>query len=340
MHDQAHRSVKNLIRISLKMTTKKARVLVDSLFPYKFQNGRVEYTRCERDAGMSTLSYTLKLIREARKYDALLMGRPIARFVGLIGNYLKYKPCKLMMYEFQYPVPEGGFAKQLNHEFLKRGVRGLDYVIVHCEFETDWYPELFGTKNTKFIPILYGITPLSYIGPAAEGHVFSAGVDRDFKTLIQAFDHLSIPCTVVGPKNEPDLSGISNPNISLYQSVPKEQYLDLLRSSRFVVMTFKPRQKMCVGCVSVLEALCIGKPLIVTNFPGISEYIQTDGCVPVPPNDSEALAAAIQKLYDTPYERLVEMGKAAHKHVRDNFENQHFQIRFEQEILKAVGIED
>lgn len=331
-------SAKKLIRIFPNMKTKTARVLVDNLFPYKFRNGCVDYTECEREAGISTLSYTLKLLREARKYDALLMARPNARLVGLIGNYLKYKPCKLMMYEFQYPAPEGGLTRQISHQILKRGIRGLDYVIVHCEFETDWYPKLFGTKQTKFIRILYGITPLSYVGPAADGHVFSAGVDRDFKTLVHAFDHLSIPCTIVGPENEPNLEGVINPTLSIYQNIPKEQYLALMRSSKFVVMAFKPAQKMCVGCVTVLETLSLGKPLIVTNFPGISEYIQTEGCIPIPPSDSEAMAAAIEKLYNTPYEQLVEMGKAAHKHVKENFENQHFQMRFEEEILKAVGV--
>ncbi|NTV45033.1 MAG: glycosyltransferase family 4 protein [Chlorobiales bacterium] len=322
------------------MKTQSVRVLVDNLFPYTFQNRRVTYTQCKKEQGMTTFSYILKLLKEARKYDVLLMDRPNAKLVGLISNYLRYKPCKLMMYEFQYRAPEPGLVKQVAHQVMKRCIRGLDCVIVHCEFETSWYPELFGTKNTRFAKILFGIMHPPSVGPVEDGQAFSAGVDRDFKTLIEALNKSSVPCTIVGPKNEPNLNAVTNPNITIHQSIPKDQYLSLLRNSKFVIMAFKPSQKMCVGCVTVLEALALGKPLIVTSFPGIAEYIQTEGCIPVPPTDSDALAAAIQKLHNTPFERLIEMGKAAQEHVRNNFENEHFEARYEQEILRTVGIDD
>ena len=56
------------------------------------------------------------------------------------------------------------------------------------------------------------------------------------------------------------------------------------------------------GCPNAVgEALACGKPVIVTDYPGQADLVRSADCgIVIPPDDPEALAAAVAKLANSP----------------------------------------
>lgn len=96
---------------------------------------------------------------------------------------------------------------------------------------------------------------------------------------------------------------------------------DLLRTASAFVFPSE-----CEGFAkSTLEAAACGLPLITTRESGDAIIDGLTGRL-IPPNDTEAIAAAIQEARDCP-ELFAEMGRAARRHVAENFTWDHFRAR-------------
>ncbi|MEO7165905.1 MAG: glycosyltransferase family 4 protein, partial [Chthoniobacterales bacterium] len=88
----------------------------------------------------------------------------------------------------------------------------------------------------------------------------------------------------------------------------------------------------CEGSAKVTyEAAACGLPQITTREAGDVVEDDVQGII-VPPDDVEALAAAIQQLYDHP-ETVERMSRAARTRVVENFTWDHFRVR----LLGAYG---
>jgi glycosyltransferase involved in cell wall biosynthesis len=80
----------------------------------------------------------------------------------------------------------------------------------------------------------------------------------------------------------------------------------------------------------LLEAMASGRPVVMTESPGLSEYIRHDETgVIVPSGDAEGLALAIEALLAEP-ERAAELGAAARERVM------HFSTSTQATALKAI----
>lgn len=183
-----------------------------------------------------------------------------------------------------------------------RGALGLDaqrVVALHTPVDVDFYrPSRPSTGHEAFIQSL----GLSH---------------RDYPTLIRAMQRLPhIPCHLrVGSTWVQRRGGHEHetlpPNVTLQPFVHPDELRRCYEASRFIIVPIKASTQWSAGCTSVQAAQAMGKPVIATRRPGLSEYL-VDGetGILVEPGDDRGMAAAIEMLWNDP-QRVVRMGRTA-----------------------------
>ena len=159
---------------------------------------------------------------------------------------------------------------------------------------------------------------------AVEDIISSSGREfRDYATLVEALRGTLISCHIAakvtpGKKDEwiADLrrEGALPPNVRLGINETLSEVRQVLARSRFVVVPLFPCDQD-VGSTVILEAMAMGKPVIVSRIEGQRDIVQHDVTgIYVPPGDPIALREAILSLWNDP-QRVVEMGKRAREYV-------------------------
>jgi glycosyltransferase involved in cell wall biosynthesis len=125
---------------------------------------------------------------------------------------------------------------------------------------------------------------------STRGGVFAGGNSlRDYGPLVEAADRIDEQIVLATSL----LDGPLPPNVEA-GPVPQERFFQLLRDARVVVVPLAGREDRTAGQQTYLNAMALGKPLVVTDSPGVAEYVEDGrtGLV-VPPEDPDALAKAI-----------------------------------------------
>jgi len=134
-----------------------------------------------------------------------------------------------------------------------------------------------------------------------DGPVLSVGDDagRDFDTLLKALEGIAAPVVIKSRYDNFDRTRY--PNVELVpQRLPGVEFRRLYERSCFVVVPLVPMVK-AGGISTLLEAMAMGKALIVSDSPGIRDYaIPDETCLLVPCGDAAALREAILRLLREP----------------------------------------
>ncbi len=205
-------------------------------------------------------------------------------------------------------------------------------IIAPTEAEAQVMRQAFGAEAKRVHMLHYVIDTDFYnpancpVVPAGEDHIESLGLSyRDYPTLVAAMRRLpQIRCylrigstwydyhTAVGRRKIPDNLAFKP---YVHPAVLRECYLQ----SRFSVIPLRRTTQWSAGCTTVMQAQAMGRAVIATRTPGMEEYLQ-DGetGILVPPSDPEALAEAIQYLWENP--RVAEeMGRRGEMRAREMF---------------------
>jgi glycosyltransferase involved in cell wall biosynthesis len=153
-------------------------------------------------------------------------------------------------------------------------------------------------------------------GPAdPDGPVLSIGEDpgRDYPLLNRAAQGLGAPVVVKTRRGAAAFGGTLAPEIALLDQWMSFTELRALYARARVVVVPLRETLNCSGVSSVLEAMAMGRPLVVSESAAIRDYIVPDEtCLAVPCGDADALRAAIRRLLDDPAlaARLAAKGRA------------------------------
>lgn len=279
---------------------------VDALAPYTPPG--VTVRTFSRATIPGRLRRWLLLARAARSADIVLLHffiADIAFFTALFT--LVPFPCRLMTLDlFLGPQPHA-WKLWIWRVLLRQVSRFLVYIR-----DTGPHERLYRIPRSGFCYVPFRVLGLDHIrslDPREEDYLFSGGRSRrDFRLLLEVVEELGLPLQLVASAepllraNGSSLSGLRvPPNVRLHQpDVPLDELLRRIAGARLVVLPILPGTLMQAGISVALMAMALGKCVILSAGPGVSDVFQSGEAMVVEAGSRTALRDAIHRAWNDP----------------------------------------
>jgi glycosyltransferase involved in cell wall biosynthesis len=232
------------------------------------------------------------------------------------------------------------------NDLLNRlGIRLIDgprtTFCVHSRFEVDTFPRTWGPLHGRvcFTPWPWTLKQPGFGSLTSDsGRVFAGGNSlRDYDQLIEAARSLSASIDIVTNALSADQRAACPPNVDA-RPLPPDEYDRLLFAAAVVVVPLLRRDDRSSGQTTYVNAMALGKAIVVTDTPGVRDYI-TDGetGVIVAPGDAGAMAAAVQRLIDDPESRR-HLGSRAREHALGHLSLTDYALSILQVVDSSVSL--
>jgi glycosyltransferase involved in cell wall biosynthesis len=193
---------------------------------------------------------------------------------------------------------------------------------VFSTFERERFPATWRVdpQRVVFTPYHHTLSDDELAAPTSdEGGVFAGGDSlRDYRTLIEAARTVPFPVTIATRRTNEEWIRDLPANV-VVSTLSHGEFNRRIASASVVVVPLKPRDDRGSGQTTYLNAMALGKAVILTDVAGARDYVRDGqtGLI-VPPGDSGALGAALRRLLeDRDYARRV--GAAARRDALDRF---------------------
>jgi hypothetical protein len=251
---------------------------------------------------MSRPALLRRLLRSATAYDVLMLNGSVGAseyYVDLIAAWIagrRRRPTAVVLYDCSWKI-----GSVLDRIGGRAAVRALDspaitYCVLSSE-ERDSFPRTWGVDRDRVVFTPYGHTlnEEDLAAPVSTtGGVFAGGNSlRDYGPLIEAVRGLDAPVTIASSIVPPEALRTAPDNVEA-RPVPHERFVELLRSAAVVVTPIVPGSVRSAGMQTWLNAMALGKLVVVTRSFGTGDYIEDrrTGLV-VAPGDVAALREAL-----------------------------------------------
>ena len=211
----------------------------------------------------------------------------------------------------------------------------VDAIIYHSRIQNDFYENILNLSKDKLFFVPFGIDPLEFV-PAEgdnEDYVLSAGDGgRDYATLLEASKLVNSKIRLISRRYKYKNEDLPE-NVDYFDYLPISKLKKMIGSAKFIVLPLKDVPASC-GQSVLLQSMAMKKAVIVSNVPGVIDYV-IDGetailCKPNSPND---LSAKINYLLNNP-EEVKRIGENARKSVLSNFNEDRMGSRIYDIMLK------
>jgi glycosyltransferase involved in cell wall biosynthesis len=214
---------------------------------------------------------------------------------------------------------------------LAESLRSAAAVVCLGESQREQLLEQTGLDPARVHTALLGVDERFFAPrpmPTGEPYVLTVGKDlsRDFATFVEAVRRLGVRAELaVYPRN---LEGIELPPNARARVVGATELRELYAGAACVVIpqrrTDYPYGSEGGGLTSLLESMAMARPTVISDRPILHDYV-SDGktAVIVPPEDSAALASAIERVLADPGS----LGPAARQRVEAGLTTRHLAER-------------
>jgi hypothetical protein len=234
-----------------------------------------------------------KLCRMASRYDALaVLTTGMETF--LLGRMLQMTRCKtrLVAADFLIPRPSRELA------WIDGGLQRVDAFACIRSGDIETLGRRFGIAPERCAFAPFPCNPrIAEIPNSENGYVYSAGwAHRDWKTLICALEasHARAILSAGG-----DFAHGGSAEIKIMPQRSPEEGRKLMAHASLVVLPLEETE-LPSGPVVLLDAMAMGKAVIVTDVNGTRDYVRHgENAWVVPPGNAKAMADAIAHLMET-----------------------------------------
>jgi len=225
--------------------------------------------------------------------------------------------------------------RRLSFEATRWAMREAHLIVWHARASRDLCREACPELAVKgeYVPFGVCLDDLSEAKPRDGDYAICAGNSpREWESLAdawRAFPDRRLVLLGPRPKGKAPLPR----NVQTVPRLPFREYVDLLAGARVVLLPL-PDGWASWGQMTLLQAMALGKPVVVTNVRPVRDYV-AKGCVTVPTGDAGVLLEAASSLWEDAALRAT-WGEAARRAVTEKFDERIMARRFEEIIVAAL----
>jgi glycosyltransferase involved in cell wall biosynthesis len=248
-----------------------------------------------------SVRWARKLYRHSRDFDAVVSGSErVASIFALLQAIRRPRPVPHIFIECMWQMPSGRFALAMRRAQYRLQMRATSRIVVWSRRQVDMYSRVFRLKREKFVFLPYHTTFANTTFPPTEGNYIFAGGDtgRDYASLLEAVRDFPRRVIIAALRRD-HFQGVKVPdNVEILTARP-EQFMELLAGAWVVVVPLKGGLLHSGGQQTYLNAMALGKPVVVADDCGAEDYI-THGQTGMllKPGDPAGLRSALWTLLD------------------------------------------
>lgn len=321
------------------------------LSPYTFAESAAWVSRVERlsAAELGRRGLFRRLTRDGARFDAVVLHGAVGlrqAYVDLLAaGWLSHRqrPPLVVIGDCTWETGSATLARTLGRvrvspdtssRLLSRAaratIRALDGHDVHfCVLsreEQASFPERWGVDpgRVHFTPFCVTL-PRGHLDPGlSDGRSVFAGGDplRDYDVLVSAARGLDAVVTIASRRFTVD----GSPTNVRVGPLEPEDYVRAFRAASVVVVPLKAGTQRSAGQQTYLNAMALGKPVVVTDATGVRDYVEHGRTgVIVPPDAPEAMRDALGWVLSAAHQPEVRaMGERAREAALGSFSIDHY----------------
>lgn len=132
------------------------------------------------------------------------------------------------------------------------------------------------------------------------GYILAVGQEgRDYRLLLSALADAETRAIIVPSSAWVETRTLPTPlpgNVTVRTRIPFKQLRQLYRGASAVVVPVVENTQYAAGVNALLEGLSMGRPVIVSDTPGLKDYLNEDYMTVITPNDRKAIVQAIRQI--------------------------------------------
>src|SRR6266540_1092254 len=243
------------------------------------------------------------LVEASRRYEAIVLngdGRPLDEMAAAALIARHRRPPHVIFADCAW-----GIEHSLRDRLASRtAIRLIDghrvHYCVHTREHRSRFPEIWGVDQHRVhvTPYYYTLSEEELGLPTErDGSVLAGGYShRDFGPLVEASasQRVSAPMTLATRALSAEQCAQLPPTVRAGE-LPHDEFIASMRRASVVVVPLKDRSDRSAGEQTYLNAMAMGKPVIVTDTMGVRDYVEHErtGLI-VPPRSPKALVDALE----------------------------------------------
>ena len=238
----------------------------------------------------------------------VVLGSDIEILVFALVRWLFRRRTQIVLASFIFTTRRKAWVNALRRRYFAAVLAQTDLVVVHSRLEVERYGRIFPGRHFAFVPWGTSINIRPQLFALAEGrqdappaYIVTAGRSgRDYPTLLDAVAELPIELRVICD-NRNALGAATLPsNARVLTDCFGDDYIRQLFDAVAVVVPLAVAD-ISAGQMVVIQAMGLGKAVVVTRTPTILDYVQDgEDALLVEPGDAAGMRAAFTRLINDP----------------------------------------